>query len=69
MRHREEQFRNSANKIYKTQKNYKSQSAGQPVSLVETEDRTLATGNIPHFDDCLVKKIENNVGKLSPMLR
>uniref|UniRef100_A0A1I8EPB4 Uncharacterized protein n=1 Tax=Wuchereria bancrofti TaxID=6293 RepID=A0A1I8EPB4_WUCBA len=68
MRHREEQFRNSANKIYKTQKNYKSQSAGQPVSLVETEDRTLATGNIPHFDDCLVKKIENNVGKLSPML-
>ncbi|KAK6111323.1 hypothetical protein QQG55_43210 [Brugia pahangi] len=33
IRHREEQFRNSSSKIYKTQRNYKSQSAGRPISL------------------------------------
>ncbi|KAL3982943.1 hypothetical protein ACH3XW_49180 [Acanthocheilonema viteae] len=63
---RQQLLRNPANKIYISQRNHKS--AGRPISLVETEDRTLATGNIPHFGDYITKKNENNVGNLSPIL-
>uniref|UniRef100_A0A1I7VBA7 Nck-associated protein 5 n=1 Tax=Loa loa TaxID=7209 RepID=A0A1I7VBA7_LOALO len=68
IRHREQQRRNSTNKIYISQRNYKSQPAGRPISLVETEGRTLTAGNIPYFGDSIVKKIENSVGKSSPLL-
>uniref|UniRef100_A0A0R3RY67 Uncharacterized protein n=1 Tax=Elaeophora elaphi TaxID=1147741 RepID=A0A0R3RY67_9BILA len=68
VRHREQLLRNSANKIYISQRNNKSQSAGRPISLVETKGRTLVPGNISHFGDCINKKIGNNVGKSSPIL-
>ncbi|VDP14595.1 unnamed protein product, partial [Onchocerca flexuosa] len=68
IRHREQLLRNSAHKIYISPRNQKTQPAGRPISLVETEDRTLTAGNIPHFGDCIAKKAENGVGKSSPIL-
>ncbi|VDK83753.1 unnamed protein product [Onchocerca ochengi] len=67
IQHREQLLGNSAHKIYISRRNRKTQPAGRPISLIEIEDRTLTAGNIPHFGDCIAKKIENS-GKSSPLL-